>query len=302
NRQGVHNIPQRRGLDEQYPLELPGGHARHHRDFGDWRGVRAQWPCRTAALTQRETKYATVTPLARPAQDPLDDRRDAMPRRLIAQDLLAVDPVHLNRAARPDKWLMAMPGMVAAPEADQSPIFWRHFDDEVIEIRARAEQPEAAACPLPSRVHVDQYGDDLACRVGMDLTVLLRATAPHREHDRPATQVDSELALERLPHVLPSQLIDQGSERRTVRQSVQREATGQVHPGEAGVDRSPCLDLHEARHHEKIEGVPTEFRGMKRCEIKHRHAALILSLCLCNTVELAITPLAEETSGSLSPR
>ena len=137
--------------------------------------------------------------------------------RLIAQDLLAVDPVHLDRAARPVKWLMAMPGIVAAPEANQGPIFWRHFDDEVIEIRARAEQPEAAAGPLPSRVHVDQNGDDFACRVGMDLTVLLRTSAPHREHDRPATQVDSELALERLPHDLPSQLLDQGSERRTVR-------------------------------------------------------------------------------------
>ena len=69
NRQRVDDIPQRRGLDEQYPLELPGGHVRHHRDFGDWRGVRARWPCRTAALTHRETKYTTVTPLARPAHD-----------------------------------------------------------------------------------------------------------------------------------------------------------------------------------------------------------------------------------------
>src|SRR5271166_833967 len=112
---------------------------------------------------------------------------------------------------------MAMPGIVAAPEADQGSIFRWHFDDEVLEIRAGAEQPEAAAVLLPSPVHVDQNGDDFTCRVGMDLTVLLRTTAPHREHDRPATQVNSELPLERLPHDLPSQLIDQGSECRTVR-------------------------------------------------------------------------------------
>src|SRR4051794_37666705 len=84
-----------------------------------------------------------------PEHDLLEESRDAMTPLLVVQDLPARDPVHLDHPARPDERFVAMPRVVAPPEADQGPLLRRDFDDDVLEVRPRTKEPQAAAGLLP---------------------------------------------------------------------------------------------------------------------------------------------------------
>ena len=80
-----------------------------------------------------------------------------MATRLVAEHLLTGHPVHLDHPPRSDERLVAVPRILAPPKAEQRPLLGGHFEDHVLKVRARAEQPETAPRLLPLRIHVDQY-------------------------------------------------------------------------------------------------------------------------------------------------
>src|SRR5437868_9948741 len=105
-------------------------------------------------------------------------------------------PVELNDAPLALERLMPVPGIVRAPEGHERALDRRHFGDEIVEILARAQQAQAAARLLPGRVHVQEHGDDLAFRVGMDLAIAAAAASAHRSGGGSAREIDAEFLLE----------------------------------------------------------------------------------------------------------
>src|SRR5438094_7378986 len=120
-----------------------------------------------------------------------------MPVLLAAHHRLARDPVELNYPAGPRERLMAVPRIVATPEREQRPTRRRHFKDHVLEVGARAQQPEPATRGFPRPVHVNEDGDDFGLGVGVNLTVFLAATSAHSDHVPAGGQMYIELFLKR---------------------------------------------------------------------------------------------------------
>ena len=91
-----------------------------------------------------------------------------MPQRDQFLAALVGDPVELDYPAFADELLVTVPGVVAPAETDQVPS--TGGTSAIMSSRSvpGLQQPQAASLGFPAVVHVDQDGDDLAGRVGVD--------------------------------------------------------------------------------------------------------------------------------------
>ena len=104
---------------------------------------------------------------------------------LLARDDRPVGhPVHLDGAPLAVEGLVAVPGILRAAEDEQGAAMRRHFLGIVGEIGAVAQDAQPPAVLVPLLVHVEEHGDDLGGRIGVDLAVARPAFAAHREHGR----------------------------------------------------------------------------------------------------------------------
>src|SRR5262249_41166741 len=125
-------------------------------------------------------------------------------------------PVQLNHAPLAYERPVSMPGIMRAPECDKRP-GRRHFGNHVIEIIRRSKQSQSTVGTFPTRIHVDQRGDDFFLRVCVDLTIFDDALAAYCYHGRPAGQIDLEFFLECPPELMGFELVEQLLEPGTMR-------------------------------------------------------------------------------------
>src|SRR3954464_10392964 len=111
----------------------------------------------------------------------LDRRGDRVAALLARDDRSVGDPVHLDRAARAVERLMAVPGFLRTPKDEQRPAMRRDLLGVVVEVRAVLQDTQPPAVLVPRVIHVEEHGDELGGRIGVDLAVVRTAFAAHRE-------------------------------------------------------------------------------------------------------------------------
>jgi mitochondrial fission protein ELM1 len=183
-------------------------------------------------------------------------------------EFLFGDPIELDHLAFADKRFMAVPGMVRAAEDEQSAVGGRDLRRVIVEAGA-IEYPKAAAFIIvPIRVHVEQDGNDLAFRVGMDAAVMSAAFAAHGNHRRASRQIDAEFRLYRTAEGLTPQFIQQCRKACAIFQPVKWEAAT-LRNSRVIVQQSLELSrVDEIRHHAIIIGLPSQRRMGKGVKIK----------------------------------
>src|SRR5438128_7177684 len=193
-----------------------------------------------------------------------------MPVLLAAHHRLTRYPVELNHPAGPRERLMAMPRIVATPEREQRPTGRRHFKDHVLEVGARAQQPEAATRGFPRRVHVNKDGDDFGLGVSVNLAIFLAATSAHGDHVRAGGQIDIEFFLKRFAKLVAAHLLDQPRKGRPITDLAQRKAAGAANVGIILVDCCAHLGSYKLRNDQKIKRLASERRAAEPLQSERR--------------------------------
>ena len=66
-----------------------------------------------------------------------------------------------------------------------------NFLDIIVEVGAVSQDAQPASVLVPLLVHVEEHGNDLRLRVGVDTPVLLLAHPAHRDRGRVGRQIDN---------------------------------------------------------------------------------------------------------------
>jgi hypothetical protein len=144
-----------------------------------------------------------------------------------------------------------MPGIVGPPEGRHRGRGRGNLHDWIVEARRRLQEPQAPAGPF--RIHVDQGGDDLALRVGVDAAVPGAAPAANRDRMGSAFEAEVELLLESLAEFHARKFVEEFAEAGRVSQLGDGEAAGRVDPGIVAVDFGAGLGTDEAGNDEILE-------------------------------------------------
>ncbi len=96
-------------------------------------------------------------------------------------------------AARPDKGLVPVPGIVLHLEADQRTEIGRDLGAVILDIARRIEDAQPPAARHPGLVEIEQQRRQLEFGIGMDAPVARLATAAQRDQRGPVPQIDAEL-------------------------------------------------------------------------------------------------------------
>ena len=208
--------------------------------------------------------------------EPLQPGREAVAVLLGVDHRLRGDPIELDGASRTGNRLVAVPGIVGSPERQQRAAVGRHFGDVVVEIVGPTQEPKTPRVLLPALVHVEQDGDDLGLRVGVDRAVAFAHIAAHRVHGRPTGQVDVELAFDRRLELRTAQLVDQRAE-----MPVDLELRGRMRSRPRNLriisdNGGEILTLEEVGNDDEIEGVALERRTLQPGEVAIAHRSLQL--------------------------
>src|SRR5271157_1533516 len=127
---------------------------------------------------------------------------------------------------------------------------------------------------MPDRVHIEQEGDDLGCRIGMDAPVLAVAPAAYRQQCRTATEVDAELFLDGAAQRRPGQRRGETGERRPIFEAVDRKAAVTADLRKVGHERGQLVAAQKLLDDDKIERVAAKRRRAQAIEIEDAQAGL----------------------------
>ena len=129
--------------------------------------------------------------------------------------------------------------------------------------RRAAQQPQPALGRLPRRVHVEQQRDDLGFGIGVDAPVLAVAHAAHRQHRRPAAEVDRRICppIAR-PSSGPVSAATSPPKTGPYLEALDRIAAGAADQREIGDDRGERVAADEILDDDEIERVALERRGV----------------------------------------
>src|SRR5437764_427396 len=194
-----------------------------------------------------------------------------MPVLLAPYYRLARNPVELNDPAWAGKRSVTVSRIIAAAKRQQRAFGWRHFENDVFQIRPGSQQAKLDARRFPSRIHVNKNSDDLCLGIGVDLTIFLATTAANGDHVRAISQIDVKFCLERFAKLLAAHLLDQLRKRRAISHLSKVKAT---RPGNLGIiliDCSARLSLYKLWNNKELKRFTGERRGAKSLEIKHRN-------------------------------
>src|SRR5271166_3232255 len=202
------------------------------------------------------------------AEQALERGRDLVAQHGDAAVAFRRDPVELDHAALARERLVAVPGIVGALEGQKRPGRGRNLHDRIVEAVGRFQQPQPPARMLPLRVHVDQNGDDLARRVGMDAPVSWAAVTADGDRVRSADKIEAELLLENLAEFVTRQFVEEISEMGAVRKLIDREAAALGDPRIVAVDVGARLRTDETGNDEILERLFRQRRRLQRVEIE----------------------------------
>src|SRR5207248_6746402 len=186
-----------------------------------------------------------------------------MPVLLAPYYRLTRNPVELNDPAWAGKRSVTVPRITAAAKRQQRAFRWRHFENDVFQIRPGSQQAKLAARRFPGRIHVNENSDDLCLRIGVDLTIFLATTSADGDHVRAIGQIDVKFRLERFAKLLAAHLLDQLRKRRAISHLSKREATRPDNLGIILIDCSARLTLYKLWDNQKLKRLPSERRGAK---------------------------------------
>src|ERR1700722_674212 len=195
-------------------------------------------------------------------------RRDVVAQHRHPAIAFGGDPIELDDPAFAGKGLVPVPGIVSPLERQERPLGRRHLHDHIIEVVSRFQQAQAAAGILPSGVHVNEDGDDLAFRIGMDASIFLAALAPNRRRGRPPGEIEAEFLLEGFAEIAALEFGDELAERRPI---------GKLRDGKApalgdlwivGVDLRARLRPNKAGNDEIFERLPRHRRRLQGFQVK----------------------------------
>src|SRR5580765_4119695 len=132
-------------------------------------------------------------------------------------DFLGGDVVELDGAP------LAVEGLVPVPAVG------RHLEDQAApgvggdlggvpgEVVVVVQEPQPPLGRAPSTIQVEQDGDELGFRIGVDLAVLRSRAAAHGEHRRTVLQVHAETLPDQIPQLDAVHLVHQGREAARIR-------------------------------------------------------------------------------------
>src|SRR5229473_907044 len=193
-----------------------------------------------------------------------------MPVLLAAHHRLARNPIELNHPAGPIERLMAVPRIFTTPECEQRSAGRGNFNDHLLEVSARTQQPEPATRAFPRPVHVNEDGDDLRRGVGVNLAIFLAATSAHGDHVWAGGQIDVEFFLKRFAKLVAAHLLDEPRKGRPITDLAQRKAAGAANLGIILVDCWARLGFYKLRNHQKIKRLASERRAPEPLQIECR--------------------------------
>jgi hypothetical protein len=183
-------------------------------------------------------------------------------------------PVELQRTALTDMGAMTVKRSLAAPKGQHRPGERRHLRRIIIKIARTAQQPQPALGMIPHWVHVEQQGDDLARRIGMDAAVIAVASAAHCQQGRPIGQIDAELLLDRAAQLGTPQRGDEVRETAPIFQTLNRIAAVTADLRKIGEKRRQHIAPQKLLYDDEIERVVDERRCMQAIEIEDAQPSL----------------------------
>src|SRR5260221_8040454 len=164
--------------------------------------------------------------------------------------------------------IMAVKRGFAAAERDHHAGDRRYLSDAILEIVGASQQAQAAGLRLPNRVHVQQQGDDLGRRIGMDATVLAVALAAQRDHRRTPGEVYREFLLDCLAQRLAFQLGGEVAEGAAAHLGTERKAAMAGERRKIGDQCRQVLGPNEIVNDDKIERLTAQRCGPQAIEIE----------------------------------
>ena len=175
-------------------------------------------------------------------------------------------PVELDDPALADEGFVPVPGIVGALEREHRSLGRRHFDDDIVEIVARSQETQASPGLFPGRIHVDQHGDDLAHRVGVDLSVAGAALAADRRRGGATGELKTKFLLEGCAELVAFQVVEQGLEGGTEIDLAGRKAAPLGDLGIVGVDarRAPPNRQSRRQSGAGTAPAPAAYRGRRQ--------------------------------------
>jgi hypothetical protein len=182
---------------------------------------------------------------------------------------VALDPVHLQAPALAFKGKVTVPGMIAAPEDEQTAHRGRYFRRVVVEF-FRAQDAQPATTALPGRVEIKQHGDELVLRIRVNVAIGTgTALSAHRHHSWVLTQVHGEFAAHRGLEIFTEQFIHEPQKRRSGAQTRERKATVAIDAREILDDCGFAIRLQNIANGEIFKRLGVERRSLELRKIKH---------------------------------
>jgi hypothetical protein len=168
-------------------------------------------PCPLAAWRSRATSVRT-NPLmvGEKASQPFETGREAMPRLLLFDDVIAHYPVELNGTTGTLIGLVPMPRVIRPPKDEKRAVGRGDLGHMVLEIRAAPQQAEAASFVVPTFVEIEEDSDDLGLAVCVDRSVLLLQVPAHSAHGGSLSEIDPKLLFHSFAKLGALQLLKQG--------------------------------------------------------------------------------------------
>ena len=162
-----------------------------------------------------------------------------------------------------------MPGILRAQERCQRAAVRRNLGDEIIKVVGLAQHAQAACAPIPDFVEIEQAGDELGLRIGMDAAILLLRLAAHGDHQRFVGKLDAILLRHDVLEFPASDVLDQPGKRRPVGKLRKREDAGLADIGKVRPDRRQVGGVQHIGRGEEPERLTRDFRSGDRLKVDH---------------------------------
>ena len=161
----------------------------------------------------------------------------------------AGDVIQLHRTARALVGPIAVPAILGDPKADECARAGGNLAEKVLDIGA-SKQAQVSGLLVSALVEIEQQGDELGLRIGVDVSILHSRMTAQRRHHGSVTEVDLELRRHEIAKLPAAEGFDQCTQSLTVVHLVQGIAPAPQVSGKILEDRGETISPNEVLHHE----------------------------------------------------
>src|SRR5882672_3098630 len=134
-----------------------------------------------------------------PRKEPLQECAEAVPLQIVLASFFGRDVVELDGAPLAVERLVSVPAVRGDLEDQAASGVGRYLGGVAREVVVVVEEPQAPFGRAPAGVQVEQHGDQLGFRIGVDPAVLFPRAAANREHRRPVLEIHAQALADEIP-------------------------------------------------------------------------------------------------------